>query len=139
VAVAGLPNPRKDHAVIMARFAVDCLGRFHKLVKMLERTLGPDTGELGIRMGMHSGQVVAGVLRGKEQVQVGILVALLYAPHKPYYISAGDKGRFQLFGDTVNLASRIESTGVCYTFVSIDFFIHLSHCFVLHCVLSHIT
>ena len=59
----------------MARFASDCLRNFNRRVKDLEATLGPDTGDLRLRTGLHSGPVTAGVLRG-------------------------DRARFQLFGDT---------------------------------------
>ena len=110
VAVAGLPDPRPDHASVMARFARDCLKKMNELTKQLETTLGPDTGkqdrtswlqffrktsfltypitlgDLSIRIGLHSGPVTAGVLRG-------------------------EKSRFQLFGDTVNTCARIETTG----------------------------
>jgi hypothetical protein len=41
VAVAGLPDPRKDHAVVMARFANDCNLKLHRLVNDLEGTLAP--------------------------------------------------------------------------------------------------
>jgi class 3 adenylate cyclase len=51
VAVTGLPDPRKDHAVAMARYANDCMTRMRWLSKKLEVTLGPDTGDLSMRMG----------------------------------------------------------------------------------------
>ena len=50
------------------------------LTKRLEANLGPGTASLGMRFGLHSGPVTAGVLRG-------------------------EKSRFQLFGDTIHVVS----------------------------------
>ena len=98
VAVTGLPEPRADHAPAMCKFARDCLDKFNELVKDLEVKLGPDTGDLALRTGLHSGPVTAGVLRG-------------------------DKSRFQLFGETVNTAAKIESSSMrSRVHLSIDVF-----------------
>ena len=82
VATVGLPDPCPDHAVVMARFARDCLFRFNVLARRLVLELGPDCEELDIRIGVHSGPVTAGVLRG-------------------------ERARFQLFGETVNVAATV--------------------------------
>lgn len=50
----------------MARFANECLHRLSNLTKQLEIELGPDTGDLAMRVGIHSGPVTAGVLRGER-------------------------------------------------------------------------
>lgn len=69
----------------MCRFANDILSAMHVVTRDLEVTLGPDTSDLDLRIGIHSGQVTAGVLRG-------------------------ERARLQLFGDTMNTTARIEST-----------------------------
>jgi len=86
VAVTGLPEARQDHPLAMVRFARDIMNKFQVLTNRLEVELGPDTGGLGLRIGIHSGAVTAGVLRG-------------------------ERARFQLFGDTMNTTARIETTG----------------------------
>lgn len=59
-------EPQEDHALIMVRFAQACMYKSYELTKRLEITLGPDTGELSMRFGLHSGPVIAGVLRGYD-------------------------------------------------------------------------
>ena len=87
VAVTGLPTPEPRHAVIMAKFAMDCRDKMQQVTQELEPTLGKETTTLALRVGLHSGPTTAGVLRG-------------------------EKSRFQLFGDTVNTSARMESNGL---------------------------
>ena len=66
--------PRKDHALIMARFAMETNIKMRELVHQLEHVLGSDTSTLALRTGLHSGPVTAGVLRGdKGRFQVSII------------------------------------------------------------------
>ena len=65
----------------MTKFADECRHVMQCQLHNLAMRLGPKTMELQLRIGLHSGPVTAGVLRG-------------------------DKARFQLFGDSMNTASR---------------------------------
>jgi class 3 adenylate cyclase/putative methionine-R-sulfoxide reductase with GAF domain len=80
MAVGGLPTPRPDHAEAMADMAVAMLGA----VSRVNAALGTS---LAVRIGMHSGPVVAGIISTR-------------------------KFAYDLWGDTVNTASRMESHGL---------------------------
>jgi len=53
VAVTGLPDPMENHAAIMAQFARACMFKMLQIVRALEKHLGPDTGDLSMRFGLH--------------------------------------------------------------------------------------
>ena len=79
--VSGAPTPREDHAQAMALLALE-------MQNAINNFQARATGEaLQIRIGIHCGDVVAGVI-GKK------------------------KFAYDLWGDAVNIASRMESTGV---------------------------
>ncbi|CAB9526948.1 natriuretic peptide receptor 2 [Seminavis robusta] len=87
VACTGVPHQQTAHALIMARFTNDIMAELQLVTHSLAQKMGEDTKQLTMRAGLHSGSVTAGVLRG-------------------------EKGRFQLFGDSVNTAARMEQNGV---------------------------
>ena len=78
--VGGLPTNRDDHAEAVADAAME-------MVAALEKINATNATELQMRVGIHTGPVVAGVI-GKI------------------------KFTYDLWGDTVNIASRMESSGL---------------------------
>ncbi|WP_434686147.1 adenylate/guanylate cyclase domain-containing protein [Pseudanabaena minima] len=80
MAVGGLPVPRPDHAEAVASMALD-------MQQSIDRFIRPDGSPFKLRIGIHTGQAVAGVIGKKKFI-------------------------YDLWGDTVNIASRMESHGV---------------------------
>lgn len=78
--VGGLPTPRADHAEAIAQMALD----MQQEITHFQRE---DGQSFSLRIGIHTGPVVAGVIGLK-------------------------KFSYDLWGDTVNVASRMESQGV---------------------------
>lgn len=77
---AGIPVARSDHAQAIAEIALEMLG----VIEMLNREYRYN---LALRIGIHSGEVVAGVIGSR-------------------------KLSYDVWGDTVNIASRMQSQGV---------------------------
>ncbi|CAG0920576.1 unnamed protein product [Notodromas monacha] len=79
MAVSGLPEPCDEHAKCIAKLSLD-------MVRVAEGIMTPTGQSLKLTIGIHSGEVVTGVIG-------------LRTP------------RYCLFGNTVNLTSRTETTG----------------------------
>jgi adenylate cyclase len=77
--VAGIPTPRRDHAEAVARLALQLRDDVVQFNEQYETSMN-------IRIGIHTGPVVAGVI-GRR------------------------KFAYDVWGDTVNVASRLESLG----------------------------
>lgn len=80
---AGIPTPRADHALLAARAAWDMQAYMRASVAEQEARGEPCWR---LRIGIHSGPLMAGVIGHK-------------------------KFAYDIWGDTVNVASRLESTG----------------------------
>jgi class 3 adenylate cyclase len=79
MAVGGVPTPRADHAQAVAQMALE-------LRDLVARRRFLGTRQLRMRIGLHTGPAVAGVIGRKKFI-------------------------YDLWGDTVNTASRMESHG----------------------------
>jgi class 3 adenylate cyclase/methyl-accepting chemotaxis protein len=80
MAVGGLPVPSKDHAIAVAEMALEMQTSIQKFKRL-------DGSPFSLRIGIHTGQAIAGVIGTKKFI-------------------------YDLWGDTVNVASRMESHGV---------------------------
>jgi hypothetical protein len=50
----------KNHAIVMARFALECLTKTSEITAQLTSTLGIETADLRLRIGLNSGPTTAG-------------------------------------------------------------------------------
>ena len=72
VAVTGIPDPRDDHAVVMAEFADECRTKTNQVLSKLTEELD-QMETLGMRFGMHSGSVT-----GKNEISFILVLSILH-------------------------------------------------------------
>ncbi|KAL3929508.1 MAG: hypothetical protein SGARI_004729, partial [Bacillariaceae sp.] len=96
----------------MDKFSRRALEKATSIFMDLEESLGPGTAELGMRYGIHSGPVMAGVLRGSKVSLRKVSPSTIPNRHISHFLFDDStlKERFQLFGDTMNVTSRIENS-----------------------------
>jgi adenylate cyclase len=80
IAASGLPLPREDHASAAAEMAL-------AMLDVVRGFRTPEGESIQLRIGLHTGSLVAGVIGRK-------------------------KFTYDIWGDTVNMASRLEAYGV---------------------------
>lgn len=112
VAVTGVPQRQDQHAVIMARFSMECMAKVSQVTSDLTLTLGPDTAALKMRIGIHSGPgqslkhpKVSAPSRPNVFVHTSSTIIFHHTSIVTAGVLRGDRARFQLFGDTVNTAA----------------------------------
>ena len=113
-----MPEADPNQVINMLEFACSMMRIFDDVIVQTSPIVGDEVLQLKLRVGFHCGKVTAGVLRS-------------------------DKGRFQLFGDSVNTAARFEQNGLpgekcfiyAYTTIRLHTYLHAyTHTRIRTCV-----
>lgn len=90
VAASGLPEFQPDHAYQVSCFAVEIMAVFELAKFTLAGILGEDVYGLRLRVGLNSGGITAGVLRGEvrhrwTRANLTAICFLTHIPNPPTY------------------------------------------------------